>query len=163
MKQFIRGLIIKYPTLWEIFKFLLVGGFATILDMGVMAFVIYLFNTRQFDYNIFNVIINNNLKPDTLAVVLGTGAGFICGLLFNYILSVSFIYTGDKSNISYAKTKNGFLKFVIFSVYGLSIHIIGMYIGYDILKFNEWIIKIILTLIVLIFNYITRKLLIFKK
>ena len=36
-------------------------------------------------------------------------------------------------------------------------------LGYDILNINEWVTKIIMTLIVLVYNYATRKLIIYKK
>lgn len=37
-----------------------------------------------------------------------------------------------------------------------------MYVGFDVLHINEWIVKIVLTIIVLIYNYITKRLIIFK-
>ena len=53
--------------------------------------------------------------------------------------------------------------FVVLSVVGLLINMGGMYVGYDLLGINEWITKIIMTIIVLVYNYISRKLFIFKK
>lgn len=44
-----------------------------------------------------------------------------------------------------------------------NIHILGMYVGFDVLHINEWIVKIVLTIIVLIYNYITKRLIIFKR
>lgn len=38
-----------------------------------------------------------------------------------------------------------------------------MYVGFDVLHINEWIVKIVLTIIVLIYNYITKRLIIFKR
>jgi len=40
--------------------------------------------------------------------------------------------------------------------------IIGMYFGYNILGINEWLLKVFFTIVVLIYNYITRKIFIFK-
>ena len=57
----------------------------------------------------------------------------------------------------------GFLLFSLLSAGGLAIHLLGMYLGYDLLHINEWIVKIILTAVVLVYNYITRKVLIFRK
>ena len=39
---------------------------------------------------------------------------------------------------------------------------VGMWLGYDICGINEWITKILMTMIVLVYNYVTRKLFIFK-
>ena len=53
--------------------------------------------------------------------------------------------------------------FALLSLVGLCIHLIGMFIGYDLLGINEWIIKIVLTFVVLVFNYISRKKFVFKE
>ena len=38
-----------------------------------------------------------------------------------------------------------------------------MYLFSDVWGMNEWVAKIILTIVVLVYNYVSRKLLIFKK
>ena len=38
-----------------------------------------------------------------------------------------------------------------------------MYLGYDLLHIDEWIVKIFLTAVVLVYNYLTRKFFIFRK
>ena len=62
-----------------------------------------------------------------------------------------------------SKTVKGFIVFTVFSAIGLLIHELGMYLLSAKLGMNEWIAKIILTIVVLVYNYISRKLLIFKK
>ena len=96
--------------------------------------------------------------PSSIATIVGTGAGFVAGLIFNYIFSVVFVYN-DKGD---SKSAKGFLMFTLLSALGLGIHILGMWLGYDVLGINEWIVKIILTFVVLIYNYISKKLIIFK-
>jgi len=83
------------------------------------------------------------------------------GLLFNYVFSILLVF--NKTDTTFAKTKKGFLVFTLLSLIGLLIHTLGMAVGYGILKINEWIIKIFLTIVVLIFNYISRKTIIFNK
>ena len=46
---------------------------------------------------------------------------------------------------------------------GLFINMGGMWLGYDIIGINEWITKIIMTFVVLVYNFVTRKVFIFKK
>ena len=159
MKKSLKNIAEKYPALFEILKFLIVGGFATIIDMFVMALILYLHSPKLYDYNFINTIIGNQ-NPNSIITVIATGTGFIFGLIFNYLFSIIFVF--NKSNTNFAKTKTGFLVFSILSCFGFIIHTIGMAIGYGILKINEWIIKISLTLLVLFFNYITRKKIIFK-
>ena len=159
MRKLLLKLEEKYPSFYEIFKFLVVGGFATIIDMLTMAIVLYLYSPSLYEYNFINTIIGG-VSPNKLITIIGTGFGFILGLIFNYIFSIIFVF--NRTNTNFAKTKTGFLVFTLLSSIGFLIHTIGMAIGYGVLKINEWIVKIILTLVVLVFNYITRKKIIFK-
>lgn len=158
MKDFIINLEKKYPRLFEIIRFLFIGGIATLLDMCVMAAVIYFPNASLFDYKFYNVFLFKEVASG-LNVALGNVAGFITGLIFNYVFSVIFVYKGDNSS---AKTGKGFLSFVLLSLAGLTIQTVGVYVGYEVFNINEWIVKIIFVFIVLIFNYFTRKKFIFK-
>lgn len=148
----------KHPKVWEILKFLLIGGSATVIDFLLMSIFIYAFKAESFGYNFFNVFFNSKNVSETWLIVCATGIGFIGGLIFNYIFSIVFVFEETK----FAKTKKGFFLFSALALAGLSIHLLGMYLGYDLLKINEWIVKIFLTILVLIFNYITRKKLIFN-
>ena len=159
MKKLLIKIEEKYPKLYEIFKFLIVGGFATIIDMLSMALVLYIYKPSLYEYNFINTIIGD-ASPSNIATVVATGIGFILGLVFNYIFSIIFVF--NRTNTNFAKTKKGFIVFTLLSFIGFLIHTIGMAIGYGVLNINEWLIKIILTFIVLIFNYISRKKIIFK-
>ena len=159
MKKLLLKIEEKYPNLYEIFKFLIVGGLATIIDMLSMALVLYLYDPKLYNHNFLNTVIGD-VSPNNLIAVIGTGVGFILGLVFNYIFSIIFVF--NRTNTDFAKTKTGFVIFTLLSSIGFLIHTVGMAIGYGLLNINEWIIKIILTLVVLVFNYITRKKIIFK-
>ena len=159
MKKLLMKFEEKNPKLFEIFKFLIVGGFATIIDMLAMAVVLYVFDPKLYEYNFLNTVIGNQ-EPSDLVAVLGTGVGFIFGLIFNYIFSIIFVFTS--SNTDFAKTKTGFVVFALLSSVGFVIHTVGMALGYGVLGINEWVVKIVLTLVVLVFNYISRKKVIFK-
>lgn len=160
MRNLLLKLEEKNPKLYEIFKFLLVGGLATIIDMLSMAVVLYLFDPKLYDYNFLLTVIGN-ASPTKLATIIGTGVGFIFGLIFNYIFSIIFVF--NRTNTDFAKTKTGFLVFTALSSVGFLIHTLGMALGYGVLHINEWVVKVVLTFVVLIFNYITRKKIIFKK
>ena len=94
-----------------------------------------------------------------LIVTLASALGFVVGLIFNYVFSYKFVYKG---NNEFARTKKGFGIFTILSLIGLTIQTLGVFIGYSLFHFNEWIVKIVFVFIVLIFNYITRKCFIFQ-
>jgi putative flippase GtrA len=74
---------------------------------------------------------------------------------------VFFVFTGHGNSSAFAKTFRGMMAFCILACIGLAIHTVGMYLGYRIIGINEWVVKIILTIVVLGFNYFTRKKFIF--
>ncbi|HEY8419535.1 MAG TPA: GtrA family protein [Clostridia bacterium] len=161
MKNLIEKFSRKYPRHWEIFKFLLVGGLATLIDMLIMAAVIFILNREIFSYNFLNVIFQSGAKKDQIlkfSSVLGTCMGFCISTAFNYIMSVAFVFDHKE----YAKTISGASLFIVLSAIGFFIHMLGMWAFFELLKINYWIVKIAITVLVLIFNYVTRKVLIFR-
>ncbi|MBO4572689.1 MAG: GtrA family protein [Clostridia bacterium] len=154
LRRFINGKTL----LGEIVRFLLVGGLATVVDFFMMGVTLYFFAPDKYP-SFFNVFHGATEKPELIAACFGTGIGFIFGLIANYVLSIIFVFN-EKGN---SKSVKGFLVFAFFSAIGLGIHEVGMYLFNGVLLWNEWLVKILLTFIVLIYNFVTRKLLIFKK
>lgn len=151
----LKNFIAAHPTLCEIIRFLIVGGLATLVDMFVMGLVLYAFDPTLYP-KFYNVWIGGS-DPTTAATVVGTCCGFISGLIINYVLSIIFVF----NNKGKSKTVMGFAVFAGLSAIGLAIHTVGMYIGYTLLGINEWIVKIVLTIVVLIYNYISKRLILF--
>ncbi len=156
MKKLIQNFTAKYPRLAEIIRFLIVGGLATVIDYLVMGIVLYCFEPSLYPH-FYNVWIGGG-EPSTAATITGTGFGFTAGLIFNYIFSIIFVFQ-EKGD---ARTAKGFILFTLLSIGGLLINLGGMYLGYNILKINEWLVKTFFTLVVLVYNYITRKIFLFK-
>ena len=154
----------KISSLWhnakirEFVRFCIVGVGATLVDFLAMSLVLYLFEPEIYP-DFISIFIGGKEDPSTVAAVVGTACGFIAGLIFNYILSVFFVYKENGNS----KTVKGFILFALLSGGGFLIHVLGMYLGFDILGINEWIVKIVLTAVVLIYNYITRKIFILHK
>ena len=148
----------KHPQLSELIRFLIIGTIATLIDFAVMSLIIYIPNKAAFDYNFFKVFLDKK-AASTFWVALGTGLGFTIGFIFSYIFSLLFVY---KSYDKRAKSKRGFLLFLLFSVIGLCIQTIGVSVGFGVLGINEWIVKIFFVFVVLVFNYTTRKKYIFN-
>lgn len=155
MSKFIE----KHPILWEIGKFLIVGGGATVIDYLTMALVLFLFAPDK--YPSFVSLFVGDYVPTTEATVTGTMAGFVAGLVFNYIFSLLFVFNG--TDTSGAKSGKGFLIFTALSAVGLIIHASGMQVFNGYLGWNEWIVKTFLSALVLAFNYLSRKYLLFNK
>ena len=158
-KEKFHNFVSKHARLCEIIRFLIVGGFATLVDMLVMGLILYAFGPSLYPkfYNIWYS--KEEIKVSTAAAVVGTGAGFLAGLIVNYVLSIVFVFE-HKGN---SKSVGGFLAFTLLSVVGLGIHLLGMYLGKGVWGINEWIVKIVLTVIVLVYNYISKRLLLFKE
>lgn len=116
----------------QIFKFGFVGGLAFIIDYAVLIFC------------------KEVLKLD---VLISAGIAFSVSVIFNYILSVKWVFDVDKEK---SKSKN-FILFIIFSIIGLILTEIIMHVGVKVLDFNYLIVKIFATAIVMVFNFITRK------
>ena len=156
MKNFWQNITRKHPRTAEIIRFLIVGGSATVVDYLAMGVVLYCFAPTLYPH--FYQVWLGGQNPSTLATVVGTGIGFVAGLIFNYIFSILFVFQ-EKGQ---SRSTKGFFLFTLFAIGGLLIHLVGMYLGYDVLRINEWVVKTFFTIIVLIYNYITRKLFIFK-
>jgi len=117
----------------QIFKFVIVGGIATIID-----WIIY--------YIVYNFLHVNPLIANIIS--------FSISVIYNYIASVKWVFDVNKN-------KNKFrmlAEFLIFSIIGLLLTELLLWIGIDKLNMNAMIVKIVATAIVMVFNFITRKL-----
>ena len=157
----------KKDLFWEIFRFLIVGGTATVADY----LVYYLF--RQ--WILPPQLIANNAVWDSLSLMIATALGFCVGLIINWILSVKFVFRAVKDKAE-AGSKKSFLVFTIIGVFGLLITEAGMHLLVSVLPeitlfsvtaflglpWKEWLAKAVMTCIVLVWNYVGRKLFVFK-
>lgn len=156
----------KKQLFWEIFRFLLVGGTATVVD-----YIVYYI----FRYWVLPPSLIEGAAWNSLSLILSTALGFCVGLTVNWLLSVTFVFRAvtDKAEASSSKS---FVKFTIIGLIGLAITEIGMYLlvhalpnfslfGVEAflgLPWKEWLAKVCMTGLVLIFNYVCRKKFIFK-
>ncbi|HIR22761.1 MAG TPA: GtrA family protein [Candidatus Scatosoma pullicola] len=147
---------------FEIVRFLIVGGTATLVDYAV-------------SYLLYRWLLPPGSIGGTPSLVLSTAAGFCVGLAVNWVLSVLFVFRNVKDK---KKSRSGvsFLKFALIGAVGLGITELGMHLGVsrlpEIVLFGSatflseswtwWIMKVTMTCIVLVWNYIGRKLFIFR-
>ena len=89
--------------------------------------------------------------------LISSTISFIVSLIVNYILSVYWVFETNKK-----QTIREILLFVVLSVIGLTINQIILYIGSDILNIYYMICKLGATTIVMVYNFITRKIFIEK-
>ena len=154
----------KKELFWEIFRFLLVGGTATVVDYAVF----YLFRQWLLPASLGGAAWN------VVSLIIATALGFCAGLVVNWILSVKFVFRAV-TNKEEAHSKKGFAIFSVIGLIGLGITELGMLLLVHIfptitlfgvtkflLPWDEWLAKVIMTCIVLVFNYVGRKIFVFK-
>ena len=156
----------KKQLFWEIFRFLLVGGTATVVDY----FIYYLFREWILPPELFV-----SGAWDTCSLILSTALGFCVGLTVNWILSVRFVFL-DVTDKEKSSSKKSFAVFALIGLVGLGITEIGMNVLVNVLPtfalfgvesflglpWCEWLAKVMMTCIVLVWNYIARKRLVFR-
>ena len=150
----------------EILRFLIVGGIATVVDYAVFCL---------FDAFLLPLVLPSGYAWEIVALIIATAFGFCVGLLVNWILSIKFVF---KAVTDQEKAQSGksFLVFTIIGIIGLLITEVGIlgltelfpsfkifgsytFLGTD---WDKWVAKVIMTCIVLVWNYVGRKILIFK-
>ena len=143
----------KKSLLQQILRFGIVGGLSFVIDFTVYSVIIMLFGRS---------------KP---IVMTAAFFGFVISLIFNYISSMKFVFVHDEG----VSRKKEFTVFAFLSVIGLILNellIIGVLFIFDNVKFlqsgflwniKEWIGKIFATGVVMVYNFVTRKIFIEKK
>lgn len=116
----------------QIFRFLIVGGLAFVIDYVTLIICKEVFN---------------------IPVLISSAIAFTISVIANYILSIKWVFNVDKNK---SKEKN-FILFIIFSIIGLLLTELIMWFGTDIIKISYLIVKIVATAIVMVFNFVTRK------
>lgn len=128
----------------ELLRYSFVGVSSFFLD----AFVLYLCE---------NFIFNN---AGEAGVLFSSAIGFIVGLIYNYIMSVKFVFKNTNNSKSLMEN---FIIFTIIGIVGFLLTQVGMIIGMKILSINHYMgVKIVVALLVFVWNYTARKIMVFK-
>lgn len=125
--------IIKNDLFQQIFKFVIVGGIATIIDWAIYYVLVHFVHLDPLVSNIIS---------------------FSISVIYNYIASVKWVFHVNQNK----SCKKMFIEFILFSIFGLLLTELFLWIGIKLLHQDEMLIKILSTAIVMVFNFITRKL-----
>ena len=116
----------------QLIKFGAVGAIATAIDYGLMVFLTEIFNVRY---------------------LISCAISFSVSVILNYFLSIKYVF-----NVTHKTSKGAeILIFVFLSVIGLMLNQFLMWWTVERLSINYLIAKIIATVIVMGYNYISRK------
>ena len=116
----------------QLFRFGIVGGIAFLIDYSV------LFICTEY-LGIYYLI--------------SSFISFTVSTVFNYIASVRWVFDVDQKK----SQRRNFVLFIVFSVIGLGINQCIMWFGVEKLDLYYMLVKIGETAIVMVFNFVTRK------
>lgn len=141
LKRFdLKGIFIE-PTknnFLQFFRYLFVGGVATVVDMGIL----YVLTDLVHIHHLVSAIIS-----------------FIAGLATNFILSKLLVF---KANTARVTPLMEFISFAIIGVIGLGLTELIMFLFTSGLHIHYMLSKIMAAIIVFLWNYIARKLIVYK-
>jgi len=135
----LRNLFVGETNNWliQLFRYCFVGGFAFIVDYGLL----YILT----EYAGFHYLISATIS-------------FIAGLIVNYLLSTWWIFRNSKLKNKAAE----FTVFALIGVIGLLLNNLLLYVFTDLLHVHYMISKLIVAALVMIWNFFGRKLILFK-
>lgn len=122
----------------KIFKFVIVGGIATVIS-GIVFF-----------------ICDHFFK---MSVLLSNTIAFIISVIYNFWASCKYVFDVDKDK----NRVRIFTEFIIFALLGYFLTQLLLWLMADVLKWNHMIAWLIATVIVMIFNFITRQIFLEKR
>lgn len=120
----------------QLFRYGFVGAAAFVVDYSAMVLF-----TEVFGLN----------------YLLSAALSFTLGLISNYLLSVSWVFSTQRK----AKRGMEFLVFALIGVVGLGLNELIMYVATDCLSIHYMLSKLISTAIVFFWNFLARKFLLF--
>lgn len=146
--SFIKKLLEK-NNIFEFIRYIFVGGISALVDMGVL----YIMTEFAFDG-----------KKDGIALTLSVAAGFVFGLVVNYLLSQLFVFT-SKEQREKGKKASAFFIYAIVGLIGFVLTELLMHIGMLFVS-HEGLWYILLNCfvkgVVLIWNYVGRKIFVYR-
>ncbi len=120
----------------QIMRFGVVGGLAFLIDSSVL----YVLTEYLHIYVLISSVIS-----------------FVVSLIFNYIMSIFWVFDVKKKQ----GPKEIFV-FVVLSTIGLGINQVVMYLGVEIFHIYYMFCKVFSTFVVMVYNFITRKIFVEK-
>ncbi|UOQ87042.1 GtrA family protein [Gracilibacillus salinarum] len=124
----------------EIFNYIVFGVLTTLVNIAV--------------YALFTKVFSLNYQVATVNA-------WIAAVLFAYYTNKKYVFKAKDRNLK--QLVKSFLLFVYYRVLSLVIDLLVMYLLIEILSVDDMVTKVIANIVVIIFNYITSKLFVFKK
>ncbi len=116
----------------QILRFSVVGGTAFLIDFGFLC--------------LFKEVFGINY-------LIASGLSFTISVIYNYILSTHWVFDVDENH---SKIKD-LVVFIVLSVIGLGINQLMMWVMVDFMGVFYMLSKIVATAVVMVYNFVTRK------
>jgi putative flippase GtrA len=124
----------------------------------IITYIIFGALTTLINLIVYYILTNTILDPkNDLLMQLANTIAWIISVLFAYITNKLYVFNSKSKKIL-----KEILSFISSRIITLLIEIFLMYILVTLLKQNDQIIKLLVTIIVIILNYILSKILVFK-
>ena len=130
----------KQGIVGQFLRYFVTGGLAFIVDFGAFALALYYFDIH---YLVANLI------------------GLMAGNVVNYLLTVGWVFSTEKRKME----KHVVLEVVVFvtiSLVGMGLNEFLMYVFVGLLSIQEMVSKVGAAIIVLVYNFLARKFILFK-
>lgn len=151
----------KKSLIKEILRYLVAGGSAFVFDLLTKTlFHSLILPADMGTFSVFGFV-------NEVRVTLATTAGFIVGLIVNYLISVFFVFTTEQQK-ERGKGVKAFLIYLAVSLVGLLVNIGVTQLGCNLLDISKdntvmfMFISCVAAGVALIWNYIGRKIFVYK-
>lgn len=113
-------------------KFGIVGVIAICIDYGLFLLMTYVFGINY---------------------LIASAISFVISTIFNFAASMRYVFAGKRGQTR----SQQFVIFFVLSVVGLGVNQLVLWMCVDLLAWLAWVGKLAATFIVMIFNFVTRK------
>lgn len=113
-------------------KFGIVGVIAFCIDYGLFLLMTYVFGINY---------------------LIASAISFVISTIFNFAASMRYVFAGKRGQTR----SQQFVIFFVLSVVGLGVNQLVLWMCVDLLAWLAWVEKLAATFIVMIFNFVTRK------
>lgn len=122
-------------------RYLFTGGLAFVVDFGLFALCLYVF---ELHYLLANLV------------------GLVAGLALNYALSVGWVFTACERKLEKKKSAE-FAVFALVGFVGVGLNELLMFLMVDFFELQEMLSKMAAAIVVLMWNFAGRKLILFRE
>lgn len=125
----------------QFLRYFVTGGLAFVVDFGAFALALYCF---EIHYLLANLI------------------GLMFGNVVNYLLSLGWVFSAEKRKME----KHRIIEIIVFvaiSLVGMGLNEFLMYVFVDVFALLEMFSKVVAAIVVLLYNFLARKFILFKK